>query len=335
MQTDFRSDTITQATAPMRAAMAAAEVGDDVFSEDPTVNELQERMADLTGKEAALFLSSGTQSNLAAVLAHGQRGDEYLIGRNYHILINEASGASAFGGLAPWPLAVDDRGSIDPAEVASAVKEPDQHHPVTRMLCLENTTNGHVQSVELITELAAVAHQNDMVVHLDGARLFNAAAALEVPISAFTSQVETASLCLSKGLGAPTGSVLVGDKKTIAQAFRMRKMLGGGTRQAGHLAAAGLYALDHHVERLVEDHRRAERIAAALSSLEGLGVVQATNMLWITPPAELHDALDAHLTTQGIGFFPWKPTMRLVTHLGIDDQAEALLISSFQEFFAR
>ncbi len=334
MNADFRSDTLTQATPSMRAAMAAAEVGDDVYGEDPTVNELQERVATLTGKESALFCTSGTQSNLSAVLSHGQRGDEYLIGENYHILLNEVSGASALGGMSPWSIKVNETGGIDPLDVISAIKEPDQHHPVSTLLCLENTVNGYVQPVELISELAETAHKSGLSVHLDGARLFNAAISLDVPISSFTKPVDTVSLCLSKGLGAPIGSVLAGSKETIDKAFRIRKMLGGGTRQAGHLAAAGLYALDHHVDRLSEDHLRAERISKGLSGITGLEVKQASNMLWVTPPSELHASLCQCLEEMNVKVIPWNPTMRIVTHLDIDDSHADYLVQVFQDFFS-
>ena len=334
MNADFRSDTLTQATPDMRTAMASATVGDDVYGEDPTVNELQERIADLTGKESALFCTSGTQSNLSAVLSHGQRGDEYLIGENYHILLNEVSGASALGGMSPWPIKVDETGGINPTDVISAIKEPDQHHPITNLLCLENTVNGFVQPVELISELAETAHKSGLSVHLDGARLFNAAVTLNVPVSSFTNSVDTVSLCLSKGLGAPVGSVLAGSKETINKAFRIRKMLGGGTRQAGHLAAAGLYALDHHIERLVEDHLRAEQIAKGLSGIAGLEVKQTSNMLWVTPLPELHAGLSKHLEEKNVKVIPWSPTMRIVTHLDIDDSHVDYLVQVFQDFFS-
>ena len=334
MNADFRSDTLTQASPDMRASMASANVGDDVYGEDPSVNELQDRIASLTGKEAALFCASGTQSNLSAVLSHGQRGDEYLIGRNYHILLNEVAGASALGGMTPWPVNVNEYGGLDPADVVAEIKEPDQHHPITSLLCLENTVNGYVQSVELISDLSQAAHNAGLSVHLDGARLFNAAIDLGVPISDFTTSVDTVSICLSKGLGAPVGSVLAGNKETIDKAFRVRKMLGGGMRQSGHLAAAGLYALDHQVDRLIEDHLRAERIAQGLSNINGLDVKQATNMLWVTPPPEVHSSLSTHLESANIKVIPWSPTMRIVTHLDIDDEAADYLVEVFQDFFS-
>ena len=330
---DFRSDTVTRATPAMREAMAEAEVGDDVYGEDPTVNELQDRLADMAAKEAALYFPTATQGNLAAVLSHCRRGDEYLIGRNYHILLNEASGTSALGGAAPWPIEVDENGSITPQAVRSAVKEEDQHHPVTRLLCLENTVNGSAQPVDLIDDLASTARELGLAVHLDGARLFNAAVALDVPIAALLDGVDSASICLSKGLGAPMGAVLVGDAQTIGRAFRLRKMLGGGMRQVGHTAAAALYGLDHHVDRLSTDHEHARLIAEGFRQIDGLGVTQATNMVWLTPPAEHSEALAAHLLADGFLVCAWQPTMRIVTHLDVGPGHAEMLIDSVRAFF--
>ena len=330
---DFRSDTITRATPAMREAMANAEVGDDVYDEDPTVNALQERLAAMAGKEAGLFFSSGTQSNLAGVLSHCGRGDEYLIGRTSHVLLNEAGGTAALGSAIPWPIEVDEINHFSADDVRAAVKEPDQHHPVTTLLSLENTVNGHVQSVTHVGSLAAAAREHGLAVHLDGARLFNAVVASGVGINAYAAHTDTVSLCLSKGLGAPVGSVLVGDRASIGRAHRLRKMLGGGMRQAGHLAAACLHALDHHVDRLAEDHARAGRIVDGLAGISGLDVVHATNMMWITPPAEVHSALVDHLLADGILATFWAPTLRFVTHLDLDDDAADLLVHSFTRFF--
>ena len=330
---DLRSDTVTRATPGMRDAMASAEVGDDVYGEDPTVLALQEHMASLAGKEAGLFFSSGTQSNLAAVLSHCGRGDEYLIGRTSHVLINEAGGTASLGSAIPWPIEVDETNHFSPDDVRAAVKEPGQHHPVTTLLSLENTINGHIQSVDHIASLASTARECGLAVHLDGARLFNAANGAGVEIDAYATHADTVSLCLSKGLGAPTGTVLVGDQSSIGRAHRLRKMLGGGMRQVGHLAAAGLYALEHHVERLADDHERARRIARSLSDLPDLDVVHATNMLWITPPADLHSALVEHLLADGILATFWAPTMRFVTHLDINDGQADLVTDSFASFF--
>ena len=334
MNADFRSDTVTIASPAMREAMATAEVGDDVYGDDPTVNCLQDHVAALTGKEAALFLTSGTQSNLAALLAHCQRGDEFIVGSEYHIFLNEAAGAAAFGGASPWPVEVDANGSLTPDAIRAAVREPDQHHPVSRLLCLENTVNGSVQPVDLVDKLAATGQDCDLAVHLDGARLFNAAVASGVDIDAFLDHVDTVSLCLSKGLGAPAGTVLAGDRSTIDRAFRARKMLGGGMRQVGHLAAAGLHALEHNINRLADDHARAERIAEGLRAIDALSLTQDTNMVWVTPPAEHHDDLVAHLESEGLSACFWKPTLRFVTHLDIDDAQVEALIDAFQRFFA-
>ncbi|MBH99424.1 MAG: low-specificity L-threonine aldolase [Acidimicrobiaceae bacterium] len=334
IRADFRSDTVTRATPAMREAMAKAEVGDDVYGEDPTVNALQDRLAEMTRKEAGLYFPSGTQSNLAAVLSHCGRGDEYLIGRNSHVLLNEAGGTAALGGAVPWILEVDKTGAFTPEAVHLGVKEPDQHHPPTRLLCLENTCNGHVQTVDHLAACAAAAREHDLAVHLDGARLFNAANAEGVGIDCFAKHVDTVSLCLSKGLGAPIGTVLVGDRGSIDQAFRLRKMLGGGTRQVGHLAAAGMHALDHHVAGLADDHARAARIANGLAGVNELDVVLATNMLWITPADDHHDMLVDHLIAHGILACFWKPTMRFVTHLDIGDDAVDLLVSTVRDFYA-
>ena len=335
IQADFRSDTVTQATPAMRQAMAEASVGADVYGEDPTVNALQERIATLAGKEAALFCPSGTQSNLAGILSHCQRGDEFLTGRNNHVMINEVGGAAALGGAVPWPLEIDNQGCFTPEDVRAAVKEPDQHHPVTRLLSLENTVNGHAQSVDQIANLIAAAREHDLAVHLDGARLFNAAVAEGVGIDAYSADTDTVSLCLSKGLGAPVGTVLAGDQASIARAFRLRQLLGGGLRPAGPLAAAGLPALDHPVARLAEDHERARRIADGLRGIDGMEVVQATNMVWATPPADRHDGLVAHLEAAGILLCFWKPTLRIVTHLDVDDGHADLLVDTVGEFLGR
>jgi len=334
VRADFRSDTVTRATPAMRRTMAEAEVGDDVYGEDPSVNALQNRLAEMAGKEAGLWFPSGTQSNLAAVLAHCGRGDEYLIGRNSHVILNEAGGTAALGGAVPWILEVDDTGAFTPEAVHAGVKEPDQHHPPTRLLCLENTCNGHVQTVSQVAACARAAREHGLAVHLDGARLFNAATAEGVGIDAFAAHADTVSLCLSKGLGAPVGTVLVGDRATIDRAFRLRKMLGGGTRQVGHLAAAALHALDHHVAGLADDHARAARIADGLADIDGLEVVPATNMLWITPSADDHDGLVDHLVAHGILACFWKPTMRFVTHLDVDDDASDLCIEAFRGYYA-
>lgn len=330
---DFRSDTVTRATPGMREAMAAADVGDDVYGEDPTVLRLQERVAALTGKEAALFFSSGTQSNLSAVLSQCGRGDEYLIGSGYHVFRHEAGGTSVLGGVVPFPIEVDANGSLTVDAVRQAIKADDPHYPVTRLLSLENTVSGSVQPRALIDELAGTAHELGLRVHLDGARLLNAAVATGQPVAAFLDNVDTVSLCMSKGLGAPVGSVLAGDAEVIARALRMRKILGGAMRQVGHLAAAGIYALKHNVERLADDHTNAERLAGGLRAIDPLEVTQATNMVFVTPPPEHHDRLVKHVRSQGFAISGGSPAMRLVCHLDVDSQAVDLLISAFDSYF--
>lgn len=330
---DFRSDTVTRATPAMREAMATAAVGDDVYGDDPTVNRLQAMVADLTGKERALFFASGTQTNLAAVLSHCGRGDEYLIGSDYHVLRHEAGGTAALGGAVPFPLEVDSNHSLSSASIRQAVKEDDAHFPVTRLLALENTVSGVVQPRDLIDELGATAGELGLRVHLDGARLFNAAVATGLPLVSFLDNVDTVSLCLSKGLGAPVGSVLAGDRETIARAMRLRKMLGGGMRQAGHLAAAGIYALEHNVDRLADDHANAERLAAGLEGIGELDVTQATNMVFVAAPEAIHAEVISHVTSRGFLIGGYRPEMRIVCHLDVDSAAVEGLIEAFASYF--
>jgi threonine aldolase len=251
---DLRSDTVTKPTAAMRQAMATAEVGDDVYGDDPTVNELQDKVATLLGKQAGLFVASGTQSNLVALLSHCQRGDELLVGDCYHVHRYEAGGVSVLGGVMMEAIGTDHRGLMTPSQITKAVKPDDPHCPISRLLCLENTISGHVHDVEVIAGLAKAGKDSGLGVHLDGARLMNAAVKLGVPAKQIVDSVDSVSLCLSKGLGTPAGSVLVGAHDFIARARRMRKLVGGGMRQVGILAAAGIYALDHHIDRLADDH---------------------------------------------------------------------------------
>ncbi|HCL48722.1 MAG TPA: low-specificity L-threonine aldolase, partial [Rhodobiaceae bacterium] len=236
---DFRSDTVTKPTAGMRQAMATAEVGDDVYGDDPTVNKLQDRVATLLGKQAGLFVASGTQSNLVALLSHCQRGDELLVGDCYHVHRYEAGGVSVLGGVMMEAIGTDHRGLMTPSQIAKAVKPDDPHCPISRLLCLENTISGHVHDVGVIAGLAKAGKDSGLGVHLDGARLMNAAVKLGVPAKQIVDSVDSVSLCLSKGLGTPAGSILVGAHDFIARARRMRKLVGGGMRQVGILAAAG------------------------------------------------------------------------------------------------
>src|SRR5215217_5922744 len=269
---DFRSDTVTRPSADMRAAMAAAEVGDDVFGDDPTVNRLEQKMAGMLRKDAALFVPSGTQSNLLALMSHCGRGDEYIAGQKAHLYVNEAGGAAVLGSIQPQPIAHQADGTMALDEIEGAIKPDDSHYARTRVIALENTFGGRVMPMEYMLAVADIAQRHRLGLHLDGARAFNATVELKLDIATFTAPFDTVSICLSKGLGAPVGSVLIGRQDMIDTARRHRKMLGGGLRQSGILAAAGLYALEHNVERLVDDHRRAKRLAEGLRRHEALEV---------------------------------------------------------------
>ena len=288
MSIDLRSDTVTQPTGAMREAMARAQVGDDVYGEDPTVNKLERFVADLLGAEKGLFVATGTQSNLCALLSHCNRGDEYIAGEEAHTYRFEAGGAAVLGGIQPQPLPFETDGTLDLDAVIAAIKPDDYHFARSRLLCLENTQAGKPLSVDYVAQAADVCSRYGLSLHLDGARLFNAAVAEGVPIAAYGGLVDSVSVCLSKGLGAPAGSVLVGSQPFIHAARRWRKMLGGGMRQAGVLAAAGLYALEHHVDRLAEDHALAVRLAKGIGEKLGTSIKQATNMVFVDVP-ELDD----------------------------------------------
>ena len=258
---DFRSDTVTKPSAGMRAAMAEAEVGDDVFGDDPTVNRLEQRMAAMLGKDAALFVPSGTQSNLLALMSHCGRGDEFIAGQNAHCYKYEAGGAAVLGSIQPQPIAHQPDGTLALGDIEAAIKAGDSHFATTRVIALENTHGGQILPMDYMAAVGDLARRRGLGLHLDGARAFNASVALGVDIKTFTASFDTVSICLSKGLGAPVGSVLIGRGDLIETARRNRKMLGGGMRQSGILAAAGLYALEHNVARLTDDHRRAPRRA--------------------------------------------------------------------------
>lgn len=335
---DLRSDTVTQPTSAMREAMMNAPLGDDVFGDDPSVNALQEKIAALTGKEAALFMASGTQSNLCAMLAHCERGDEYIVGQNAHTYRYEGGGAAVLGSIQPQPLAQNATGQMQLADIAAAIKPDDPHFARTRLLCLENTWNGHPMPAEYLDQASALARQHGLAVHLDGARVFNAAvAAGGDPSSALRGIVDrfdSVSVCFSKGLGAPVGSALCGSKDLIRRALRWRKMLGGGLRQSGLLAAAAHHALDHHVNRLSDDHALAQRLAHGLAGIEGLSVRSAqTNIVFVDvangrgPDLLAHLARDGVLGTGLIG-------LRFVTHLDVDAAGVDRAIASTRAFFA-
>jgi threonine aldolase len=333
---DRRSDTAPRPTAAMRERMAAAEVGDDVFGDDPTVNRLQERLAEMTDHEASLFFPSGTQSNLAALMAHCGRGEEFVIGALGHSFKYEAGGAAVLGSLWPQPLDYEADGSLDLQKVAALIKPDDAHFARTRLLVLENTQNGRVLPLTYIKEAVAFALGRSLAIHLDGARVFNAAVKQGVKVGDITRQFDSVSLCLSKGLGAPVGSVLVGRKDLIGRAHRIRKMLGGGLRQAGILAAACLYAVEHHVERLAEDHANAKRLAEDLTGIKGISLDPAkvqTNMLFASIAPEHATPLAAHLKQAGILILP-NPALRLVTHLDVHAKDLPKVVDAFRAYFA-
>lgn len=331
---DLRSDTVTRPGEGMHEAMLNAQLGDDVYGEDPTVIALEQQAASLLGKQAGLFVSSGTQGNLLAMLVHCQRGEEYIAGDIYHSFAEEGGGASALGGIAAYPLPVDEDHALSVEQVEVAIKPDDQHYPITRLLCLENTVHGKVQSTAHINALSGVARANDLKVHLDGARLMNAAVALSQPVSELAASADSVSICLSKGLGAPIGSVLVGPEPFIKRARRLRKMLGGGTRQAGVLAACGLYALEHNVDRLSEDHENAKRLADGLGAIDGLSVYSATNMVFVRMQESLISPLADYLALRNIFISPRVPEIRLVTHLDISRDDVDTMVKSVENYIA-
>ena len=334
---DLRSDTVTRPSVAMRAAMLDAAVGDDVYGEDPTVNALQRRLADELGFEDALFVPSGTQSNLLALMSHCERGDEYLVGMDAHTYKFEGGGAAVLGAIQPQPIVQDEDGTLPLPRLAAAIKPVDPHFARTRLLALENTWHGRVLPLDYLAAAHDFARERGLALHLDGARLYNAAVAGGVSARAIAQHFDSVSVCLSKGLGAPVGSVLVGSAPLIAKARRWRKVAGGGWRQAGLLAAAGLHALDHHVVRLADDHRRAAYLAGRLRGIAGVDLLgQHTNMVFLDVPTSRLQALDEHLRAAniriGIGYLP---TLRLVTHLDVDDDGIERVAAAFEAFFAR
>ena len=335
---DLRSDTVTRPTPGMRAAMASAEVGDDVWGDDPTVIRLEARAAALTGKEAALFCTSGTQANLLALLCHTRRGEAFIAGQRSHTYDAETGGASALGGLHPLVVPSTDEACLDLSRVAAAIPDGrNVHFPRTSLLCVENTFGGEPMAEGWMEEAASLARGRGLKVHLDGARLFNAAVATGKTVGALAGPADSVAFCLSKGLGAPVGSMLAGEAAFIGEARRWRKALGGGLRQVGVLAAAGLYALDHHVERLADDHRRASRLASALADLPGLEVLGGrarTNMLFCRIAPERRPGLAAFLLERGVHIDDDAP-LRLVCHLDVSDADLDVVIAAFGEWFTR
>lgn len=316
---DLRSDTVTRPTPEMREAMAVAEVGDDVWGDDPTVKRLESTTAELLGKEAGLFVPSGTQSNLCALLAHCQRGDEYIVGQNAHTYKYEAGGAAVLGSIQPQPLDFEADGTLDLDRVRAAVKPDDPHFAQARLLALENTHDGKVVPMDYMTKAKDLADELGLAMHLDGARVWNAAAALAVPESTIAMPFDSVSVCLSKGLGAPVGSVLVASYEIIEKARRWRKMLGGAMRQSGLLAAAGLYALEHNRSRLLADHDMAIRLGQALDAVDGVTTTSVhTNMVFANFASYGADA-GRRLTDAGILAAVQAGPSRFVTHLDLPD----------------
>lgn len=332
---DFRSDTVTRPSQAMRAAMARAEVGDDVFGDDPTVNRLEGHMATMLGKQAALFVPSGTQSNLLALMSHCGRGDEFIAGQEAHCYRFEAGGAAVLGSIQPQPIAHLPDGTMALAEIEGAIKSADSHFARTRAIALENTFGGRALPMDYMQAVADLGRRHGLGLHLDGARAFNACLALGVTIRDLAAPFDTVSVCLSKGLGAPVGSVLVGGSELIETARRHRKMLGGGMRQAGILAAAGLHALEHNVALLEEDHRRARVLAEGLARHQALAVTMPdTNIVWVDMEATLGARLGAALAAQGIGVSGIQGRQRWVTHLDVGDADVAAALAAVERFFS-
>ena len=340
---DLRSDTVTQPTPAMREAMMAAPLGDDVYGDDPSVNALQEKIAAMLGKEAALFTPTGTRSNLCGLMAHCQRGDEYIVGQLAHTYRFEGGGAAVLGSIQPQPLAQNAAGQMELAAIEAAIKPDDPHFARTRLLCLENTWNGFAMPHDYLEQATALARARGLATHLDGARLFNAAVhdaaqAHTTPANMarhIASYFDSVSVCFSKGLGTPVGSALVGSKELIARARRIRKALGGGMRQAGLLAAAASHALDHHIDRLADDHAAAQRLAQGLQGIAGLSIKSAqTNIVFVEVTGGQGPALLAFLKEQGV-LATGLLGLRFVTHLHISLADIDYTIDAVRRFFAQ
>jgi len=330
---DLRSDTVTRPSPGMRKAMMDAELGDDVFGDDPTVNRLQERSAEIFGFESALLFPSGTQSNLAALMSHCQRGDEVILGMEAHSYRYEAGGLSVLGSIQPQAIPNRPDGTLDLAEVEAAIKPDDPHFARTRLLALENTITGRALPRKYLQEAIELAKRKNLSIHLDGARVFNAATQLKIKVKDLCAGFDSVSSCLSKGLGAPAGTVLLGTKPFIERSRRARKILGGGMRQAGVIAAAGLYALENNVERLAQDHANAEKLARGLRELK-LEVQHNTNMVLVKIDPATAQKLGERLLQSQILVLPRAP-MRLVTHLDVDAAGIDRAVAAFRSFFVR
>lgn len=338
---DFRSDTVTRPSPAMRQAMAEAEVGDDVFGDDPTVQRLEAVLAERLGKPAAVFMASGTQSNLCALLAHCGRGEGYIAGMDAHCYAHEQGGAAWIGALQPQPLPHQADGTLALADIAAAIHGGDDSHIAeTRLLALENTFGGRAMPLSWMAEATGLARQHRLGTHLDGARVFNAAVAGNVEVAEIARPFDTISVCLSKGLGAPVGTVLVGETELIGKARRLRKAVGGGMRQAGILAAAGLYALEHNVARLADDHARARRLAEGFGRIPALAAEAYTNIVWVRVAPDSARAFTDYLAREGFGITGGYPgaggaQQRWVTHLDIDDAAVERAIAAADRFYQR
>lgn len=330
---DLRSDTVTRPSPEMMEWMMQAPVGDDVYGEDSSINLLENTVAKMLGKQSGLFVSSGTQSNLIALLSHCGRGEEYLVGDKYHIYMDEAGGPCVLGSMVCCPLATDDNGGLSANQITQSVKEDDPHYAITKLLCLENTVWGRIQSVALMSELTDTARAAGLLCHLDGARVMNAATGLKVDPKEITHGFDSVCMCLSKGLGAPVGSVLCGSKEFIRRARRLRKLLGGGMRQAGVLAAGGLYALEHNIDRLADDHAKAERLALGLQGIQQLRVEQHSNMVFIEPKQSDQSSLMQHLQNHHILIGAPVPIARLVTHLDISEADIDKVVEVLRDFY--
>lgn len=332
---DLRSDTVTKPSIAMRQAIFNAEVGDDVMGEDPTVNQLEAYAAALLGKEAALFVATGTQGNLLSVLSHCQRGDEYIAGQQSHLYRWEAGGSCVLGGVYPQPLDFESDGTLDLDKVKKAIKPDDSHFAKTKLLALENTQGGKALPIEYLKKVAVFAKSHDLNTHLDGARLFNAAVASRVPAKEIARYFDSVTFCLSKGLGAPVGSLICSTKDVIAKARRLRKMVGGGMRQSGILAAAGLFALENNIDRLEEDHQNAAKLADGLKNIDVLRekVRVHTNMVFIDVGPIGKTAIPSFFLTRGISILG-SETLRLVTHLDVQSQDVEAIVLAFREFYS-
>ena len=331
---DLRSDTVTRPSAEMLQRMMAAPTGDDVYGDDPTVNELQEYTAKISGKEAALFLPTGTQANLVALLSHCERGEEYIVGQLAHNYLYEAGGAAVLGSIQPQPIDANPDGTLPLDKVAAKIKPDDIHFARTKLLSLENTHNGKVLPREYLQQAWDFSRNHNLALHVDGARIFNAVVAYGCTLEEVVRYCDTFTICLSKGLGTPVGSLLVGSREYIKRATRWRKMVGGGMRQAGILAAAGLYALENNVQRLQTDHDNAHWLASELREI-GVDVTrQDTNMVFVRVPVEQSESLGNFMKERGI-LISAGPITRLVIHLDVNRQQLAEVVSHWQAFLQR